>query len=42
MNAVIKNLIERRSVRGYTKELVPEKVLEEILEAGKYAPSGMG
>ena len=38
----MKNLLERRSVRGYKKDLVPTDVLDEILEAGKYAPSGMG
>ena len=38
----IKNLLERRSVRGYKEDLVPEEVLNEILEAGEYAPSGMG
>lgn len=42
MNEAMKNLLERRSVRGYKKELVPAEVLDEILEAGKYAPSGMG
>lgn len=42
MNETIKNLLERRSVRAYTKELVSEETLEEILEAGKFAPSGMG
>ena len=42
MNEAIKNLLERRSVRGYKKDLVPAEVLDEILEAGKYAPSGMG
>ena len=42
MNETMKNLLERRSVRGYKKDLVPEEVLNEILEAGEYAPSGMG
>ena len=42
MNETIKNLIERRSVRGYKKDLVPQETLNEILEAGKYAASGMG
>ncbi|MDO4306728.1 MAG: nitroreductase [Eubacteriales bacterium] len=42
MNEAIQNLMERRSVRGYKKDLVPQEVLDEILEAGKYAPSGMG
>ena len=34
MNETIKNLLERRSVRGYKEDLVPEEVLNEILEAG--------
>ena len=42
MNEAMKNLLERRSVRGYKKDLVPAEVLDEILEAGKYAPSGLG
>lgn len=42
MNETLKNLLERRSVRGYKKDLVPEETLNEILEAGKFAPSGMG
>lgn len=42
MNEALKNLMERRSVRGYKKDLVPKEILDEILEAGKYAPSGMG
>ena len=42
MNETIKNLLERRSVRGYKEDLVPEEVLNEILEAGEYSPSGMG
>ena len=42
MNETIKTLLERRSVRGYKKDLVPAKILDQILEAGEYAPSGMG
>lgn len=42
MNEVLKNIRERRSVRRYKKDLVPQEVLDEILEAGKYAASGMG
>ena len=37
MNETIKNLLERRSVRGYKEDLVPEEVLNEILKAGEYA-----
>ena len=34
MNETIKNLLERRSVRGYKEDLVPEEVLNEILKQG--------
>lgn len=36
------NLITRRSCRGYNGEQVPEKVLDDILKAGVYAPTGKG
>lgn len=36
---VIKN---RRSVRSYTDKPIEEDVLKKIIEAGTYAPSGMG
>lgn len=42
MNETLKTLLERRSVRGYKEDLVPAEVLMQILEAGEYAPSGMG
>lgn len=42
MNEAYNNLLERRSVRSYRKEQVPREILEQILEAGKFAPSGMG
>lgn len=41
MNEVIKCLKTRRSVRSYRKEQIKENELSAILEAGKYAPSGM-
>ncbi len=31
---------ERRSVRNYTRNPVPQPILERILEAGRYAPTG--
>lgn len=42
MNETMKNLLERRSVRSYKADQVPEEVVKEILEAGLYAPCGMG
>ena len=41
-NEVIKALVERRSVRRYTKKQVEEEKLQLILKAGTYAPTGMG
>ena len=37
----MQNLLQRRSIRKYTDQQVPEALLDQILEAGIYAPSGM-
>lgn len=42
MNEVIKNILDRRSIRQYKDEMIPKEILEQIIEAGTYAPSGMG
>ena len=42
MNEAIKNLLTRRSVRKYKPDMVPEDVLNRIVEAGTYAPNGYG
>lgn len=42
MNEVLKVLKERRSVRRYKAEQIKESELSAILEAGTFAPSGMG
>ena len=41
MNAVIEAIKTRRSVKSYKPDMVPEDVLERIIEAGTYAASGM-
>jgi len=41
MNEIEKALCERRSCRAYKPDMVPEAVLERILTAGTYAPTGM-
>lgn len=41
MNEAMNNLITRRSVRKYTEKPVPDELLDKVLEAGLYAPSGM-
>ena len=42
MNASIKNMIERRRVRGYNSDMIPKEDLDLILEAGTYAATGLG
>ena len=39
-NEVIKNLVERRSVRSYKDTPIPNEILDEILKAGTFAPTG--
>lgn len=41
MNDVIKNIFERRSVRFYDTKPVPRNILQQVLDAGNMAPSGM-
>lgn len=41
-NAALENLLTRRSCRAYEDRQVREEDLDSILEAGKYAPTGMG
>ena len=42
MNEVLKALMERRSCRSYKPDPVAPDILEQILEAGSYAATGMG
>lgn len=42
MNETLNTLKTRRSVRAYLPEQVKEEQLQQILEAGTYAPTGMG
>lgn len=41
-NAVIDAMLTRRSVRKFKSDKVPRELIEQIVEAGLYAPSGMG
>jgi nitroreductase len=41
MNPVLKAIRERRSIREFTDEALDEKEIEAILEAGRWAPSGL-
>ena len=42
MNTIMENLLTRRSVRAFEKKEIPADVLNQILNAAIYAPSGMG
>ena len=42
MNETLKILRERRSIRKYQQEQVAPETLDAILDAGTWAPSGMG
>lgn len=42
MNEVIKVLTERRSIRKFKSEMPSKADLEQIIDAGLYAASGMG
>jgi len=42
MNEIIKNILERRSIRKYKPEQIRQEDLDTILEAGLYAPCAGG
>lgn len=43
MNETLKTLETRRSVRGFDPERMPsDELINEIVKAGEYAPTGMG
>ena len=39
---VLKAMEERRSIRKYKADMVPQEILDQIIEAGLYAASGKG
>lgn len=41
MNEVIKNILERRSIRKFSDKPIPAEELDLIIKAGLYAPSAM-
>ena len=41
-NEVLRALRERRSVRKFKKEQITDEQLKAVLEAGTYAPTGIG
>ncbi len=41
MNETIKNIISRKSIKKYKSDPVPQEMIDTILEAGTYAPTGL-
>ena len=41
MNETIRTMTDRCSTKAYLQEQVPDELLDAVLEAGLYAPSGM-
>ncbi len=39
MNKIIENIKVRRSIRKYANKKIPNKLVKEVIEAGRYAPS---
>ena len=42
MNAVIENMVSRRSVRNFKSDMIPKETIQQIVTAGTYAPTGRG
>jgi nitroreductase len=40
-NAVLDNIYQRRSVRNYSDQEVPDEIIREIIRAGTYAPTAV-
>ena len=41
MSNAMENMLTRRSIRKFKPDMVPKDVLEQIVKAGTYAPTGM-
>lgn len=42
MNQTLETIRGRRTVRSYGPKQIPDEILEELLRAGRYAPSALG
>jgi len=42
MSAVLNEMKERRSARKYKPDMVPQEIIDQIIDAGLYAASGKG
>lgn len=42
MSCAIEIMVSRRSIRNYSEEMVADEMLDKIVKAGMYAPTGRG
>lgn len=42
MNSSYEMLLNRRTIRSFQSDAIPDAIMEQIILAGKYAPSAMG
>ena len=42
MSSVLQQMKSRKSIRKYKPDMVPQEILDQIIEAGLYAANGMG
>ena len=42
MNETMQNILTRRSIRQYKPDPVPRELIDQVVRAGTYAPTGMG
>ena len=42
MSQVLEQMKKRRSIRKFKPDMVPQEILDQIIEAGLYAASGKG
>ena len=42
MNEVMNSILKRRSIRKFKPEMIPAKIIDQIITAGTYAANGMG
>ena len=42
MNELIQSIQSRRSIRCYKRDPVPRELIDQVAQAGTYAPNGMG
>lgn len=41
MNEALNNIMTRRSVKAYKPEMPPQELIDQVVKAGTYAPTGM-